>query len=311
MNLVLEFERQHKLSYQENTIINYKINMREFLEFAKNYYSLDYVKDDCEVMKKITWDCCMDFRNHLHDNGMKKTTINRKLSAMRVLFDFAMDKGIVEHNPTTKIKNLSTSDIMPHSEYLTENELSQLLHEIGKKHSGTKNFDFVSARDRLLYLLIATSGLRIEEALNLREKDFNFDENEILVLGKGGKFRYVYIDNLVKEWYNKYMVEKTLLMIKNRMSINNDNEDYIFLSANGKKLSARASNLNLEKYCKRANIKVISNHALRHTFATIQMERGTHHLVISEMLGHSSITTTKRYVHTRKEIAKQNIGVRL
>lgn len=308
MNLIQEFERKKKLDYKENTLINYKINMREFLDFAQEYLKLEDT-NDLEVIKKADWDCCMEFRNHLHELGLVETSINRKLSAMRVLFKFAMDMNIIKENPSNRVGNLSTQHIAQQTDFLSEEELSKLFKTIRTHYVGAKNFDFISTRDMFLYLLLATSGLRIEEALELKEENFDFDNNEVFILGKGGKIRIVPIDNLVKEWYNKYMVERDILMIKKKIQENH--KDYLFLSPNGCQLTTRASNFNLVKYCTRAKIKVISNHALRHTFATIQMERGTHPLVISEMLGHSDVRTTKRYTHTRREIMHQNVGVRL
>lgn len=308
MNIVNEFERKHMLDYKPNTIINYKINMREFLDFAKSYLGLD-VDDDSLVMKQANWDCCMEFRNNLYKQGLTETSINRKLSAMRTLFKFAITKGYIQDNPSTQVSNLSTKHISQHTEYLTEDELAQLLRTIQTKTVGARNFDFISKRDMFLYLLLATSGLRIEEAMNLKASDFDFENYEVRVIGKGGKLRYVPIDDLVKTWYDKYMVERTLLDIRNM--IQDDCKSYIFLSHQGKRLTTRVSNSNLAKYCQRANIKVISNHALRHTFATIQMERNTHAMVICEILGHSDVRTTKRYTHARREVMHKNVGVRL
>ncbi len=308
MNLVEEFERKNKLDYKENTMINYKINMREFLEFVKDYLNLNDT-DDVDAIKQANWDCCIEFRNHLHEVGLAESSINRKLSAMRTLYKFAMNMDIIHDNPSEKVGNLSTTHIVQETDFLTEEELRKLFKVITTHYRGARNFDFVSKRDMLLYLLLATSGLRIEEAMNLKESDFDFENNEVVILGKGGKIRYVPIDNLVKECYNKYMIERNILEV--RKMIRKGDEDYIFLSPRGSRLTTRASNSNLAKYCERAKIKTISNHALRHTFATIQMERGTHPMVICEMLGHSDVKTTKRYTHTRREVMHQNIGVRL
>lgn len=308
MNLVQEFERKNKLDYKENTMINYKINMREFLEFAKEHLKLEET-NDIEVIQKADWSCCIEFRNHLHSLGLAETSINRKLSAMRTLFKFSMNMNLIKENPSEKVGNLSTQHIIQQTDFLTEEELSKLFKTIRTHYVGAKNFDFISKRDMFLYLLLATSGLRIEEAMELKEDNFDFDNNEVVVLGKGGKIRFVPIDDLVKEWYNKYMVERNILEVRNM--IKKGSEGYIFLSPQGMRLTTRASNFNLAKYCRRANIKVISNHALRHTFATIQMERGTHPMVICEMLGHSDVKTTKRYTHTRREVMHKNIGVQL
>lgn len=309
MKLIEQFEKKHKLDYKENTLINYKINMKEFLDFAREYLKVGEEVDDVELIQKVDWGCCMEFRNHLHSLGLVETSINRKLSAMRTLFKFAMSSRYIKENPSIEVGNLSTSHIMPSNDYLTEEELSKLLKTILTRYSGAKYFDFISKRDMFLYLLLATSGVRIHEALALKEEHFNFEDNEVMIIGKGGKFRVAPIDDLVKEWYNRYMAERTLLEVQHL--IKKGNEEYIFLSPQGTQLTTRASNFNLVKYCKRANIKVISNHALRHTFATIQMERGTHQNVISDMLGHSSVATTSRYMHTRREVMHKNVGVNI
>lgn len=308
MNIVKEFERKHKLDYKPNTLINYKINMREYLDFSRGFLNIES-EDDAEVLRKTDWSCCIEFRNHLHDLGLAETSINRKLSAMRTLYKFANNLNIINENPSLQVGNISTQHIIQRTEFLTEEELSKLFHTIQTHYVGARNFDFISKRDMFLYLLLATSGLRIEEAMELRKENFDFENHEVVVLGKGGKIRYVPIDDLVIEWYHKYNVERNILVVRNM--IKEDSKNYIFLSPQGTRLTTRASNYNLAKYCKRANIKTISNHALRHTFATIQMERGTHPMVICEMLGHSDVKTTKRYTHARREVMHQNIGVRI
>ena len=123
MNLVQEFERKNKLDYKENTMINYKINMREFLEFAKEHLKLEGT-NDIEVIQKADWGCCIEFRNHLHSLGLAETSINRKLSAMRTLFKFSMNMNLIKENPREKVGNLSTQHIIQQTDFLTEEELS-------------------------------------------------------------------------------------------------------------------------------------------------------------------------------------------
>ena len=145
MNLVEEFERKNKLDYKENTMINYKINMREFLEFVKDYLNLNDT-DDVDTIKQANWDCCIEFRNYLHELGLAESSINRKLSAMRTLYKFAMNMNIIHDNPSEKVGNLSTTHIIQETEFLTEEELSKLFKAITTHYKGARNFDFVSKR---------------------------------------------------------------------------------------------------------------------------------------------------------------------
>ncbi len=304
MNLIEEYREQHELDYSHDTLVNYLSDMKQFLEYASN--SLNLV-DHVEIVKSLDWSICNKYRNYLKKSNKKETSINRKLSSINSLLDMCIKLRLIQENPLEDVKRLSTKHIVQKNDFLTEDEFELLCQAIETPEKGDRNVDFIKARDLLMYTMIVTGGMRISETISITLDDMDFEKHIIYVLGKGDKFRKVPFDDYVIELFNNYMVEREKMINKGIVDV--DNLNLLFLSHRGKKLTTKASNKRLKKYCERANIKDISNHVLRHTFATMQVNRGSHINTIADILGHTSVKTTSRYMHTSHETMHKNIGI--
>lgn len=306
MNLIEEFKIQYGLDYSKDTMVNYTSDIKQFLEYASSILG---TLNDIDTMKKVDWSLCNGYRKVLHDKGLSSFSINRKLSAISTLFKLCIDLKIVNENLMSdgKVKRLRTNKLEQHNDFISEDEFKKLYYAIESPQKGDKCIEFTVTRDLLLYTLMITCGSRIAETLSIKLDDIDFDSKVIHVIGKGNKRRKLPFDDKIVQLYNDYIIERDKVI----NACGKNDEGYLFISYRGQQLTPRASNKNLKKYCERANIKDVSNHVLRHTFATIQVSRGTHINTISTILGHSSVNTTSRYTHTNDEMLHANIGANI
>lgn len=291
MNLIERFEL-HYVDSRENTLINYKSDIKHYFKYASERKFISEC-DDIAIVEATNWEIASQYRAEMVKNGLSPRTINRKLSALRTFFDMCiyLDDVNIKQNPFKDVRSVKAKrSVSTQKEFLDDEEIGKLLTAIETEEKGTRNFEYNSKRDLLLYSLIITTGLRISEALNLTFGDINEDELLLYVRdGKGGKDRIIPIDDYIIELLKDYMTV--------RNSVNTDYYNLIFLSKNGNILDTRASNVNLKKYCERAGIKVVSNHELRHTFATRAIASGMNLVDLQELMGHESLKTTGLYTH--------------
>lgn len=150
--------------------------------------------------------------------------------------------------------------------------------------------------------LLLSTGLRISEALNIRNKDIDFIDKSIAINGKGKKIREVFFDI--------HELEDDFLKFINKVKEQSLNHDFIFVSIkNYSKLTSRGFQLLLKKYLKLAGIsKIITPHNLRHTFASISIEKGCNIKAVSQILGHSNVNITiDTYTHLSNEHVREVI----
>jgi integrase/recombinase XerC/integrase/recombinase XerD len=168
---------------------------------------------------------------------------------------------------------------------LTPDQIVALLESIdGSKPLGL--------RDRALYELIYSSGLRCQEVLDLRMKDVHTESAEVRVKGKGRKVRVVPVGEAALEMLDRYVREGRPRLIRDGES------EYLFVSRSGRQLSSSDVWRRLARYLAKAGAPAgTTPHTLRHTFATHLLEGGADLRIIQEMLGHSSLRTTQVYTH--------------
>ena len=158
-------------------------------------------------------------------------------------------------------------------------------------------------RDRAMFELIYATGLRVSELVNLKISNLYIDAGYIKVLGKGDKERLIPIGRNAIKYINIY--RKNLRV---HITVKPGNDDILFLSRRGTKLSRVMIFLMLKDLVKQAGItKNISPHTLRHSFATHLVEGGADLRAVQEMLGHESITTTEIYTHLDREFLRKTL----
>jgi site-specific recombinase XerD len=222
-----------------------------------------------------------------HGRGTRpyaRSTIARKLSVVRTFLRFCEEEGIIAASPATGVSSPKLPRRLP--QVLSPEQAARLLDIIG----GAKPLEL---RDRALFELIYSSGLRCQEALDLTLRDVGFDTSEIRAKGKGRKVRIVPVGAPALKALDRYLREG-----RPRLVTAGAQEDHVFLSRTGRPLSSSDVQRRLARYLAGAGAPMgTSPHTLRHSFATHLLEGGADLRVIQELLGHSSLRTTQVYAH--------------
>lgn len=219
----------------------------------------------------------------LSSAGRAPATVARKLASIRGFFDFLLRTGRVGQNPADLVSAPRRKAKLP--QVLTAEQMSALLDAV----PGVTPLDL---RDRAIFELTYSCGLRSEEVRTLRLDSLDFDDEVLRVFGKGSKHRLVPIGEPARR-----AVEDYLARARPELSTG-DSEQTLFLSRNGRPLSASDISRRLTlRMREAAEASGISPHALRHSFATHLLEGGADLRTIQELLGHASISTTQVYTH--------------
>ena len=220
------------------------------------------------------------FVARLHSKGLSGRSLARMLSAWRGFYNYlARDHGY-KHNPCAGLRAPKYPKTLPH--ILSPDEAAKLLEFPAK--------DLMAVRDKAMFELFYSSGLRLTELVNLKPEDLNFSDGTVLILGKGDKTRIVPIGSqairALREW------------IKLRETLLKPGEKALFLSRNGKGISSRSVSQRLKIRALQQGINFnVHPHVLRHSFASHLLQSSENLRAVQEMLGHASISTTQTYTH--------------
>jgi len=213
-----------------------------------------------------------------------RSTVARKLSMMRTFLGFCEEEGLLVANPAVGLSSPKIGRRLP--QVLTPSEASGLLDSINGDSP-------LEQRDRALFELIYSSGLRCQEALDLILRDISLTSHEVRVKGKGRKVRVVPVGAAAVAALERYMHKGRTLLARGGTQ-----EEHVFLSRTGRPLSPSDVQRRLARYLALGGSPAgTSPHTLRHSFATHLLEGGADMRVIQELLGHSSLRTTQVYAH--------------
>ena len=269
LNLYLEYLRYNR-NYSENTIINYKKDINEYLEYL-NSECLDY----CD----ITYNDIHGLLNFYHKKNNNSRTIRRKISSLKGFYKYLVRNKKIDDNPFIYVSLPKTDKHLP--QYLNYNELLEIFDIIDITN-------VLGLRNRLIMELLYATGVRVSELVNIKLDDINDLNNEIKVFGKGSKERIVYYNDVCKKYLNMYLKRRGEL----------GQSDYLILNKDGRQITTRGIALIIDKIIHETSIiKHVSPHVLRHTFATHLLNNGADLLSVQELLGHASISTTGIYTH--------------
>ncbi len=262
-----------------NSIYSYTYDLKKFSEFltSNNKNILAATKEDVQQFLK--------FEKNKKKNSSR--TLARSLAAIRQFYNFISDRFDEIENPTEKIESPQIERTLP--DFLSVNEVNKLFSSISED-------DVYELRDKAIFELLYSCGLRITEAIELNYNDINFEKGFITVVGKGSKERLVPMGEEAVRLLKKYSSISRSRIIGKRES------DYLFISKKGSKLNRKSVWRLLKNYVARTRInKNITPHTLRHSFATHLIENGADLRSVQELLGHTDISTTQVYTHLVKE----------
>lgn len=220
------------------------------------------------------------FIAQLHSQGLSGKSIARVISAWRGFFSYLIRSHDFTHNPCVGIHAPKSPKNLPQT--LSPDETAQLLTFLAD--------DLLNSRDRAMFELFYSSGLRLAELATLQITDINLPDGTVRVSGKGGKTRIVPIGRKAKLALQTW--------IKHRDELTQPGRNGLFLSRHGRPISTRTISHRLKNRALQQGIKSnVHPHMLRHSFASHLLQSSGDIRAIQEMLGHANIRTTQMYTH--------------
>ncbi|ABZ94780.1 site-specific tyrosine recombinase XerD [Leptospira biflexa] len=270
----------------DNSIYSYGYDLNKFAIFLeKEHINFLEVKAN-DIMR---------FLEEERERKISAKTLAREVVAIRQFYKYLRDEKRLDSNPTEKIETPEVARTIP--DYLTQAEIEELFRNI-------KEDNLYELRDKCIFELLYSSGLRISEACNLKMTDIDMENMTITVEGKGGRQRLVPFGEKSLEILKRYLVESRTEILKKRTC------DFVFVSKKGSYINRKSVWRLLNHYIKRTKIKKkVTPHTLRHSFATHLLENHADLKSVQELLGHIDISTTQIYTHmankTLKEVHKK------
>ena len=223
------------------------------------------------------------FIARLRQGEVKRSSIARKLSAVRSFFRYLNREGILANNPARLVATPRREKRLP--AVLTADDALRLMNSPDSKKPEDHA---MMLRDRAVLETLYSTGIRASELIGMNREDIDRNDSLIRIRGKGRKERIVPIGSKAQDAIDAYLGCQT----------GSPGIAAVFLGPSGKRLTARTVQRILENHRKQLGLlQKASPHTLRHSFATHMLESGADLRAIQELLGHASLSTTQRYTH--------------
>ncbi|MBN1105078.1 MAG: tyrosine recombinase XerC [Deltaproteobacteria bacterium] len=271
--------------YSVHTLRNYHIDLRQFLEFLKEKKGIERDEGMEEAGARVDVQEIREYLGRLYGR-YTKSTIARKLSAIRSYYVFLQKLGLTESNPAADITTPKLEKTIP--AYLPVDEMFGLL-------DGPDRCKALGLRDLAILEVLYSCGLRVSELAGLDLGSIDFTERLVRVVGKGNKERIVPIGRRAIAALMEYL--DATVEIRRRAGVRVESRA-LFMNVRGGRLSTRSIGKLVKRYGRESGLMTeISPHALRHTFATHLLDGGADLRSVQELLGHVSLSTTQKYTH--------------
>ena len=316
----LEYLRAVKNS-SPHTISNYRKDLLQFIAF------LSPPGAGTPTLASITHAMIREFVAHLHQRGLQKSSIARKLAALRSFFKYCVREGALKESPARLVPTPKLPKRVP--SVLSAEEMNGFLNQLGSEKKSPRearvsagktlqaNESAVTSqghlsrraksgeenlflrRDRALLELLYAAGLRVSEVTGLNVGDIDQKQGVLRVRGKGNKERIVPYGSKAQEAFEKYWPLREQLLSQSFSGRSAaPHTEAIFLNYAGRRLTQRSVGRIVKKYVRLANVNWdLHPHSLRHAFATHLLADGADLRAIQELLGHQSLSTTQKYTH--------------
>lgn len=282
-NLVDEFLIYLRISHNcsPHTIESYGLDLRQFLAFLEQEKI-----DRPEIVDHLLFRKYMAL---LKDSGLARGSIARKTACIRSFFKFLCRQEYLQNNPILGVSIPKREKRLP--KFLYPEEMNLLLEapDISTR---------LGIRDAAILEVLYSSGLRLQEVVNLTLADLDLSRGYLRVYGKGAKERMVPLGGAAQRALEKYLLSVRPELLGSQSKT----VETLFLNYRGTRLSGRSIQRLFEKYIQAIALnRKVSPHTIRHTFATHLLENGADIRVVQELLGHVDISTTQIYTHLTKE----------
>ena len=265
----------------KNTLESYRRDLLKFIAFMN--------QNQINKPEEVDREALNIFIADLKKKGRATSTISRCIASIRSFFNFLLQEGLIDKNPTIELESPKLEKKLPR--VLTTGEVDRLLAQpvVGENNG---------LRDKAMLELLYASGIRVSELVSLNISDFDPRVGFLRCSGKGMKERIVPIGSLAINSVNNYLAGTRPRLLKS------NGEKSLFVNQHGNRMTRQGFWKILKKYARKSNINgEITPHTLRHSFATHLLENGADLRSVQEMLGHSDISTTQIYTQiTRRKI---------
>lgn len=279
----LEYMR-HEKNMSPLTVARYGDDLNDFRQFFEAI-------DDHLSWETIDQDIVRGWVEHMMDKGHAATSVNRRLSALRSFYRFALKRALVSKNPAHLVKGPKKAKPLP--KFVKETDMDRL---IDNEELWGDSYKEVLART--LIILLYETGIRKAELIGLNDADIDFRQCTIKVTGKRNKQRIVPFGNELRDALTAY--------IEKRDRETTRLTEGLLLSAQGQRLSPSfVTKAVRDSLGKVTTMQKRSPHVLRHTYATALLNHGAGIESVKQLLGHQSLSTTEIYTHTTFEQLKR------
>ena len=310
----IEYMRSVKNS-SPHTLVNYGNDLEQFVTFL--------TPPGMETPKpgQVNHHMIREFVAHLHDTGLEKSSVARKLAALRSFFKYCVREGRLSENPARLVATPKLPKRVP--AVLSAEEMNGFLNQLsgtgkaadiggGKKKPrdpkdtrgkpgvprGVQEDGLLLTRDRGILELLYAAGLRVSELTGLNLADMDQKDQMLRVRGKGNKERIVPYGEKAAQALRAYWPVRDSLLEASAEAGSGAGVQAVFLNYRGRRLTQRSVGRIVKKYVKLVNVNWdLHPHSLRHAFATHLLADGADLRAIQELLGHQSLSTTQKYTH--------------
>jgi integrase/recombinase XerC len=302
-----------------HTVLNYGKDLEQFV------FYLSPPGAPPPSLSSVTHAVIREFVGYLHDSGLQKSSIARKLASLRSFFKYCLREGLLKENPARLVPTPKLPKRIP--AVLSAEEMNGFLNQLAQMSQpsfgtrpGSRNRPQVAApastkrlpafandglllrRDRALLELLYAAGLRASELTGLNLVDLEQKERVLRVRGKGNKERIVPYGTKAYEALEKYWPLREELQLQSARGRGRlraaPHTEAVFLNYAGRRLTQRSVGRIVKKYVRLVNVNWdLHPHSLRHAFATHLLADGADLRAIQELLGHQSLSTTQKYTH--------------
>ena len=273
--------------YSPHTLAAYADDLQQFSKFLAGHE--DQGKGGLSAVDHLT---VRLFLGELHEGGLARRTIARKLAALRSFFKYLSRRKVISTNPTLSVVTPRLERRLP--TYVDEPSISRMMD---LPDCSTVE----GVRDRAILEVLYGTGIRLGELIGLSLADADLRNDTLKVTGKGSKDRIVPLGRMAKAAVKRYLLRRGELT----RGASGADEDALFVTPHGRRFYPKGVYRIVNRYLGLVSeLEKKSPHVLRHTFATHMLTRGADLRAVKELLGHESLSTTQLYTHISVERLK-------
>ncbi len=271
------------------TLVSYRTDLGQFFTFLSEEYEVPPEQVSAELLNHKT---VREYLTRMQDSGLSRSTVARKLAALRSFVKYLCREDILPGNPIANVSTPKQEKKLPRFLYPSEIELLMAAPDQHKP---------IGLRDRAILETLYAAGMRVSELVGMDLEDIDWDEEYTKLRGKGNKERLAPIGSKAKTALSDYVKLARPALLQN----NESDCKALFLNKYGTRLSGRSVRNIINKYVNEVAInQKVSPHTLRHSFATHLLNGGADLRSVQELLGHVKLSTTQIYTHLTKEKIK-------